>query len=98
MTFGARDYRYSRSRGVFGRVEPSGDDGAYEIALRYSSLDLDDAEVDGGEQTEHTIALSWIHSRQLRLMASYARIETRPNRDGDDETVDAVGLRLLARL
>lgn len=98
MTLGARDYRYSRSRGVFGRVEPEGDAGAYEIALRYASLDLDDAGVDGGKQTETTIALSWIHSRQLRLMASDARIETDPNRDGDDESVDAIGLRLLARL
>lgn len=97
-TVGAKDYRYSRSRGVFRRVRPKASWGALELSLRYAELDLTDDGVEGGRQIERGIGVTWIHSRQLRVMGNIARIEARPNRDGEDEEVDLFGLRLVMRL
>ncbi len=77
---------YDASSGEFGRLKPSnplgeGGYGAWELALRYSELDLDD-EVGGGEQHNVTAGINWYVSKTTRLTFNYvvARAETE---DGD---------------
>jgi len=69
---------YNRSIGVFTGVEPQpvfhpmkGEWGAWEIALRHSYLDLNDADISGGKETNFTTGLNWIHNRNVRLMFNY---------------------------
>lgn len=92
--FGAGDYRYSHSRGVFKSVRPESDWGAVELTARYAQLDLSDRFVTGGKQSEATLGVSWIINSHLRAMLSYTDIETSPNRNGNDEDVSLWSLRL----
>jgi len=69
---------YNRSIGVFTGVEPQpvfrprkGDWGAWEIALRHSYVDLNDADIYGGKENNITAGLNWIHNRNVRLMFNY---------------------------
>ena len=98
ISFDTTDYRYSRSRGVFRGIEPTTARGGFELGLRYSALDLTDDGVAGGKQVERSFGLTWVRSRQMRVLFNYALIDAEPNRNGDDESVDVLGLRLLLRL
>ena len=66
--------RYTTSRGAFDRQMPGrnfgkdGGKGAWEIAARYSSTDLNDAAVAGGELDGLTIGLNWYLNPATRLM------------------------------
>jgi phosphate-selective porin OprO and OprP len=69
---------YNRSIGVFTGVEPQpvfhpmkGEWGAWEIALRHSYVDLNDADIYGGKENNITAGLNWIHNRNVRLMFNY---------------------------
>ncbi|HVS62246.1 MAG TPA: porin [Thermoanaerobaculia bacterium] len=82
---------YKRSEGVFDRLTPESDflagggAGAWEIALRYGSLDLIDREVvvppldagvdgggiDGGEQDGVGVALNWYLNSASRMMLDW---------------------------
>jgi phosphate-selective porin OprO/OprP len=67
---------YDRDGGVFGRVKPrrnfgdgSGGAGAFELAARISSVDLDDpdAEVAAGKMSNVTVGLHWYLNPQTRV-------------------------------
>lgn len=69
---------YKRSSGAFGRVKPNqnfnleeGGWGAWEAALRYSNIDLDDEGIDGGELEDVTVGLNWYLYPNLRMMFNY---------------------------
>ncbi|MCH8318679.1 MAG: hypothetical protein IIA88_09325 [Bacteroidetes bacterium] len=69
--------QYSTSLSVFSRVSPKknfGSDGglgAWEIGLRYSSLDLDDKTIRGGKLNYITIGINWYLNPSTRFMANY---------------------------
>ena len=56
------------------RVINRGGFGAWEIAARYSNLDLTDNTIIGGEEDNVTIGLNWYPHNQLRLMANYIKV------------------------
>jgi phosphate-selective porin OprO and OprP len=73
---------YDASRGVFGRVGPiqrfdpgAGGWGAWEVAARYSFVDLDDAGIQGGEQRNVSLALNWYPNSMVRVMLNYVHAE-----------------------
>ena len=76
---------YDEKNGVFGRIKPSRDWGALEVAVRYSRADLTDGTVLGGEEDILTFGLNWYVARNLRLMLNYLRIRNDDNADGDGE-------------
>lgn len=94
---------YEADAGEFGRVSPkstvgNGGFGAWELALRYSEIDLYDsssAVADLGEKGDiFTIGLNWYATRNVRFMANYvdATVEY-PGQGITDEDIKAFQVR-----
>jgi len=66
---------YSRSRGVFGKVKPKGARGAWELAWRYSYLDLNGDAILGGKEENLSWGLNWYANSQVRLMLNYIEVD-----------------------
>lgn len=98
MVLTGERYRYSGSNGITGSLQPRGNRGALEAAVRYSTLDLEDAGITGGEQTQITGSLSWYINRQLRISTNYSVFDAAPNNDGIDEDGSIIMLRLQATM
>ncbi len=68
---------YKKSAGAFTRVRPKsnlGDDdgtGAWELAARYSYLDLNDHNISGGRLETVSLGLNWYWNPNVRMMWNY---------------------------
>ena len=74
---------YHVGSGTFGRVKPAsivgkGGHGAWELAARYSSVDLEDGGYQGGEENNITVGVNWYATPNIRFMANYVRASTDP--------------------
>ncbi len=70
--------QYHTGRGAFDRVTPAhsfdpgdGSWGAFQVAARYSYLDLDDADIQGGQEDDLTVGLNWQLFSNARVMLNY---------------------------
>jgi phosphate-selective porin OprO and OprP len=88
--------RYSSSTGTFGEIRPDRDNGwgAWEVAARYSMLDLSDGIVAGGEQTNLTVGVNWYANRNVRVSVNYVDAKAEPNRLASADNPSAVMGRL----
>lgn len=87
---------YKQSSAKFDRVKPKNSFsigepgwGAWEFAARYSTIDLTDKDVKGGEQQNFTAGLNWYLNPNTRLMFNYvyANLEKRADVKDDDVNV-----------
>ncbi|MFQ5739244.1 MAG: porin [Acidobacteriota bacterium] len=68
---------YDRSEGAFGRVRPHSNflqhqgRGAWQLAARFSRLDLSDAGIEGGEVNNFTFGVNWHLNPNTRVMWNY---------------------------
>ena len=89
---------YKRNRGVFDGLPVAqsvyqGGKGAMEVALRFSSIDLTDGLIDGGEMDVATAQFNWWFSRSMALSLNYRRTWTdRFDREGE---MDAFVARVM---
>lgn len=61
-----------------------GGPGAWEVAARFSSIDLDDGTIRGGTQDDVTLGLNWYMNSNTKLMFNYVRaLVDHDNYDGD---------------
>jgi phosphate-selective porin OprO/OprP len=74
--------RYKTSSGAFSRVKPKsnfsfdgGGPGAWEIAARYSELNLDDEDISGGGLENITAGLNWHLNPNMRIMWNYVHAD-----------------------
>ena len=81
LTGESRASTYAIKSGEFKRIHPAhpfnleeGHWGAWEVALRYANIDLNDGSFTGGEETVLTSALNWYLNRNMRLMLEYSTI------------------------
>lgn len=73
---------YRASEAAFSRIRPRksflsrrGGPGAWEVAVRYSKIDLDDAPIKGGELRDWTAGLNWYLNPNTRIMWNYVRAD-----------------------
>lgn len=79
---------YNRNKGVFVKPAPfhnfdpaAGTWGAWEVALRYSDINLNDENVKGGTEQDWTAGLNWYLNRNVKMMFDYVHAHV------DDEVV-----------
>lgn len=90
--------QYNHANGVFGRVKPDhnvgadGGSGAWEIAARWSYIDLNDRNIAGGRLNNITAGLNWYLNPRTKIQFNYIRACLNDPIQGNAVT-DIVGLR-----
>lgn len=78
---------YKTSAGAFDRIKPrrplGEGPGAWEVAVRYSTVDLDDAGIRGGELDDVTLGLNWYPYPNVRWMLNYVMADLDGAGEGD---------------
>ena len=69
--------------GIFGGIKPLNDYGAVELAVRFSSIDLNDKDITGGSEQNVTLGVNWYIHQQLRVMFNYIYVNTDANANDD---------------
>ncbi len=93
---------YDRKSGVLGMVTPrepfsrSGGLGAWEVAARWSMLDLNDAGIRGGRLNNITLGLNWYLNPFVKFQWNYIHAMLDSPVNGDNEA-DIVALRAQMR-
>ncbi len=67
LTGESRPYK----NGSIGNITPSHPYGAFEVAARYSTVDLNDGPVYGGKQDDVTVGANWYLGNHLKFQANY---------------------------
>ena len=89
---------YNRTSGVFGplpvaRDADHGGPGAWELALRWSDLDLTDGTIDGGEMQVATAAATWWINTSMNVSLNYQSIWNEIG--GSEGRADVIVIRLM---
>ncbi|MBL26461.1 MAG: porin [Rhodospirillaceae bacterium] len=71
---------YDASSGTFGRISPNqafgdGGWGAWEVAGRYSTIDLSDGSVRGGNESNWSLGLNWYATKNVRFSFNYVNVD-----------------------
>ena len=94
---------YDHKTGTFGRIKPErpfpAGWGAWEAAIRYSTLDLQDKNVLGGKQDDITFAINWYMTQRVKLKGEYIWASADPSAGaspwfGEKDAPDIFQMRL----
>jgi len=87
-------HSYDVRDGNFGGIDVKTPCGAWEVAVRYDYLNLNDKNVRGGTEQDFTVGLNWYVNNNVRLSANYIRAYISPRLDARKRTLDIIGARL----
>lgn len=79
LTGEAREHKMNGAS--FGRVKPRCQYGAWEVAARYSMVDLNDEDIHGGKGNNVSVALNWFYNKHLMVRANYIHANIDPTRE-----------------
>ena len=78
---GSRKYAAGKALFVYPDVRSAW--GEWEVAVRYSMLNLNDGSVRGGKEQNVTLGLNWYLTPKLRIMANYVLVFNDQDADGN---------------
>jgi len=101
VTGESRPYRMDRA--AFGRLKPKrplgrGGYGAWELAARFSHLDLTDQEVVGGTQDNVTFGINWYPTGNTRFSFNFVKVLEVDRPGADSDGVEPSILQVRAQL
>ena len=70
--------RYDWKKGTFSSPKPCSPCGAWELAARYSYVNLTDKDVWGGSEHNATLGVNWFYNRNVTVKANYIRARINP--------------------
>lgn len=91
-------HRYSRSLATFGGVRPRSRWGALEVGVRYSTLDLTDSGVLGGEADNFAFVTSWWIRENVRFLFNYVRVDAKLSGTLESDEPQIFQLRFIYHL
>lgn len=79
LTGESRADAYDAKNGIFKGIKPNsilgeGGIGAWQVAARFSSVNLNDADIHGGREHNVTLGLNWYPTPNIRFMADYVKV------------------------
>jgi len=70
---------YDVKSGKYKAITPLNSYGAWELAVRFSSIDLDNNRVKGGKQNDFTAGVNWWANRNIMVRFNYVYADASPN-------------------
>lgn len=96
---------WDNTQGEFGQIIPKSNKlGAWELALRYSNINLtdEDAAILGGKGNNFTLGLNWYANPNIKWMLNYTLVNTSKNATGEgfvgDDSFSVLHAMLIAFL
>ena len=82
---------FQYTQGKFLRIKPKGKWGAWELATRYSRIDLNDLDVQGGKERNITLGLNWhAAGRRFKVMSNVIFVDVDRGAGSEDFTIAQV--------
>ena len=69
---------YDFKTGTIGTIKPTNACGAWELVARYSSLNLEDKDINGGTGKNLTLGANWYVNNNVRFALNYIRADINP--------------------
>jgi phosphate-selective porin OprO and OprP len=87
---------YDYQDAEFGRVKPTGKYGAWELVSRFSSVDMTDQDVHGGNSTATTIGLNWYANANVRVLFDFVMVNNDKNANAKSSLVGNDDFKFIA--
>jgi len=89
---------YSGGKGSYGKIKPGsivgkGGIGAWQLAMRFSSVDLNDGDITGGDAQNFSLGLNWFATNNIRMSANYVKALDVQGGVGDGDELEAFQVR-----
>jgi phosphate-selective porin OprO and OprP len=89
---------YNGSKGSYGKIKPrsvvgKGGMGAWQLAVRFSSVDLNDNDITGGDEQNFALGLNWYANSNIRMSANYVNVLDVTGGPGNGDEPEAFQMR-----
>ena len=68
--------------------------GAWEVLARYSTVNLNDADINGGKEHDATLGLNWYLNSHITFLVNYVYAMAKPGSNGKDDNINSVAARM----
>lgn len=91
LTGETREYK----NGIFKGIPLNRPNGAWELAVRYSHLDLNDGPIQGGRENNITLGINYYANRYMRIMANAIQVQSKYQTVSDNPRIVLMRMQLL---